>query len=182
MRFWKAAQAAELHAVLGAEVTLDDGSHLTLLAENQRGYANLCRLLTASHVGSLPVAALPTALGSISENEEEPAWPGKTEPALPWNMLAAYQEGLLALTGCRKGALAVALLGGNLEKAEEIGDCLRAIFGKERVWLELQHHRGPHDDMLIRASLDIARRLELRCVATNNAHYATPREAACTTR
>lgn len=80
VRFWKAAQSAGLHAVIGAEATMSDGSHLTLLAENQRGYANLCRLLTISHMGSPSLAALPAAAGSLSgnENSEESAWSGKT--------------------------------------------------------------------------------------------------------
>ena len=44
MRFWMAAKAAHLNAIIGAEITLEGGQHLTLLAETQRGYANLCRL------------------------------------------------------------------------------------------------------------------------------------------
>ena len=40
-------QGARDQAITGAEVTLDDGSHLTLLAANRTGYSNLCRLLTS---------------------------------------------------------------------------------------------------------------------------------------
>lgn len=46
VRFYKAAKAAGLHPVLGAEVTLEDQSSLTLFVENAKGYANLCRLLS----------------------------------------------------------------------------------------------------------------------------------------
>src|SRR5437667_12271627 len=49
VRFWTAAQAAGIPPLVGAEVTLAGGEHLTLLAENQTGYANLCRLLTAAY-------------------------------------------------------------------------------------------------------------------------------------
>ena len=50
VRFATAARRAALHAVVGAEVTLADGAHLTLLAETQAGYANLCRLITAARM------------------------------------------------------------------------------------------------------------------------------------
>ncbi|MCB0041012.1 MAG: PHP domain-containing protein, partial [Caldilinea sp.] len=50
VRFALAARRAGLHAIFGAEVTLEDGVHLTLLAETQEGYGNLCRLVTASRI------------------------------------------------------------------------------------------------------------------------------------
>ena len=49
LEFAYAARAVGVRAITGAEVTLADGSHLTLLVESPRGYANLCRLLTAAH-------------------------------------------------------------------------------------------------------------------------------------
>jgi len=64
VRFWTAARQADLHAVIGAELTIGDagadeganeGAHLTLLAETQQGYANLCRLLTRAHMQDAPV-------------------------------------------------------------------------------------------------------------------------------
>jgi error-prone DNA polymerase len=53
VRAWRAAQRAGLPLILGAEVTLEDGHHLTLLAETQAGYANLCRLITASRLDQM---------------------------------------------------------------------------------------------------------------------------------
>ena len=49
MEFAQLANGVGVRPITGAEVTLLDGTHLTLLAENQRGYANLCRLLTEAH-------------------------------------------------------------------------------------------------------------------------------------
>ena len=83
VRFYTAAQAAGLHAVIGTELTLDhDGeeTHLTLLAETQQGYANLCRLITQAHLGAAhhtslnpPLStgeAADTALGSPLASRE----------------------------------------------------------------------------------------------------------------
>src|SRR5690606_27619858 len=54
VRFQTAAQRTGLHAILGTEITLAGGQHLTLLAETQAGYANLCRLISASRLDHLP--------------------------------------------------------------------------------------------------------------------------------
>src|SRR6266542_1879246 len=52
LEFAHAAKAFGVHPITGAEVTLADGSHVTLLAETAAGYANLCRLLTEAHAGT----------------------------------------------------------------------------------------------------------------------------------
>src|ERR1044071_4903830 len=49
LEFAYAAKAFGVRPITGAEVTLDEGSHVTLLVESAQGYANLCRLLTAAH-------------------------------------------------------------------------------------------------------------------------------------
>ncbi|MDI9548359.1 MAG: PHP domain-containing protein, partial [Chloroflexota bacterium] len=92
VRFATAAQQAGLHAgsaeapvplkhhceaprsIIGAEVTLEGGRHLTLLAETQAGYANLCRLISASRLDQLPDAAAGDA-----------PWPGKVAPLVTWD-------------------------------------------------------------------------------------------------
>ena len=60
-RFWKAAQQAGIKAIVGCELTLaESGGHLTLLAENQHGYSNMCRLITSAHSkGKKGIAILP---------------------------------------------------------------------------------------------------------------------------
>src|ERR1700754_2349927 len=52
MEFAVAAKTLGIHPITGAEMTLDDGSHLTLLCENSTGYRNLCKLVTAAHRGT----------------------------------------------------------------------------------------------------------------------------------
>src|SRR5438270_12219468 len=54
LEFAHAAKAFGVRPITGAEVTLADGSHITLLVETPQGYANLCRLLTAAHSGTRP--------------------------------------------------------------------------------------------------------------------------------
>jgi error-prone DNA polymerase len=52
MEFAHVCKGVGIRAIIGAELTLDDGSHLTLLVEDRTGYRNLCRLLTLAHEGT----------------------------------------------------------------------------------------------------------------------------------
>ncbi|HEV3407193.1 MAG TPA: PHP domain-containing protein, partial [Gaiellaceae bacterium] len=83
LEFAHAAKAVGLKAITGAEVTLADGSHVTLLVESPRGYANLCRLLTAAHAHK------------------------RLEPRLDARLLEEQNEGLVCLSGCARAGLAV---------------------------------------------------------------------------
>ena len=83
LEFAYAARALGLRAITGAEVTLADGSHVTLLVETTRGYANLCRLLTAAHAHE------------------------RLDPRLDPTLLAERNEGLVCLSGCARHGLAV---------------------------------------------------------------------------
>jgi error-prone DNA polymerase len=182
VRFWTAARQAELPAIIGAEVTLADGHHLTLLAENQAGYGNLCRLITLARGGgrivggeewwTLPIAEEP--LPDPQAMHSPPPWPGKVEPALPWAQLAEHHAGLIALSGCRQGPVAAALLQDDPDRARQRLLQLREIFGPDHCFVEVQHHALPDDDRLLRRLIPLARRAEIPLVATNNVHYATP--------
>lgn len=171
IRFWKAAKKAEIHPIIGAEVTLENEQHLTLLAENQRGYANLCRLLTAAHLRDS------SADPAITAGSDPGVWPGKGEPSVSWEMLHQYREGVLILSGCKRSPVISALLKREPAHARTMAARLCEIFGREHVWIELQHHRLPDDDRLVRALLDVTRSLNLPYVATNDVHYATRRES-----
>jgi error-prone DNA polymerase len=83
LEFAFAARAVGVRAITGAEATLADGSHLTLLVETPRGYANLCRLLTASHARE------------------------RLNPGLEPDLLVELNEGLVCLSGCARQGLGV---------------------------------------------------------------------------
>jgi error-prone DNA polymerase len=160
VRFWKAAQEWGLQPLIGAEVALDDAHlkmelqrqqvdpHLTLLAENQRGYANLCRLLSAAQLAGK-----------------------KGQPRLTLESLAEHADGLLCLSGCRQGAVPAALLDKDKTRARQAAGQLWEIFSG-RFWIELQWHRLPDDARLIAELSNLARWLGAPVVATNNVHYA----------
>lgn len=148
VRFWTAARDAGIRALFGAEVTLLDDSHLTLLVETQRGYANLCRLLSAAQLAGQ-----------------------KGAPRLTLDTLAEHAAGLICLSGCSQGAVPAALQRGDLSQALAVADHLRQIFDG-RFWIELQRHLEPGDDLRVAALVDVAHRLGLPLVATNNVHYA----------
>jgi len=149
VRFWQAAKERGIKPIIGAEVTLDSGRHLTLLAETQRGYANLCRLISAGQLAGQ-----------------------KGQPRLRLETLAEHAEGLICLSGCRQGAVASALLAKDEETAYATAGRLREIFGPNRFWIELQRHYLPTDAWLTAELVTLARRLEVGIVATNNVHYA----------
>src|ERR671925_656675 len=93
LEFAHAAKAFGVRPITGAEVTLADRSHVTLLVESPRGYANLCRLLTASHAGTRPAGR---------ETELLP-------PSLDPELLLEHREGLVCLSGCARHGLAASL-------------------------------------------------------------------------
>ena len=87
MEFAHACKGLGVKAITGAEVTLDDGAHLTLLAADRTGYSNLCRLLTAAHEHT-------------RANPRE-----RTPPHATLEQVEQHAEGIVCLSGCaRDGA------------------------------------------------------------------------------
>ena len=154
MELAQAAKPLGLRAIVGSELTLGDGSHLTLLCEDRAGYRNLCRLLTAAHSGTRPT-------------------PGR-EPLAPSVSLAELERhagGLVCLTGCaREGAVAGRVEHERHAEAAAIGRRLRAIFGPERLRVELQRPFARNDRRRNRLLAQLAERLGVACVATGNVH------------
>jgi error-prone DNA polymerase len=148
-RFVRAAQAHGIRPILGAELTLAGGHHLTLLVEDETGWANLCHLI-----------------GQARHNAP------KGEAALPREELIGHTAGLIALSGCRQGEVAAALLAGDREAAMAAARRYRDLFGPSRFWIELQHHLLTDDDALLDGLAGLARHLGIGCVATNDVHYA----------
>ena len=150
IRFDKAAREAGIHPVFGAELTFEGGHHLTMLVENEIGWQNLCWLISQGRANA-----------------------PKGSSALPPELLDGHTDGLIALSGCAQGEIATALRHGNWQAALSAADRLFDLFGPDRFWIELQHHLLPEDDALIYKSVQLAQRIGIGYVATNNVHYAT---------
>lgn len=163
VRFVKAADVAGIHPIVGVELTIGEQpilsrgqaprstvGHLTLLVENEIGWGNLCRLISRAR-RDMP----------------------KGQAALLVDDLVGCIDGLIALSGCRKGEITAALLRRDWDGARDAARHYRDLFGgPERFWIELQHHLRPEDETLVAHLAGLAEHLGVGCVATNNVHYA----------
>jgi len=96
MEFARGARSLGIQPIIGSEVTLKGGHHLTLLAETRKGYGNLCRLLSYARVTT-----------------------DRREPELDPGLLADHAEGLTLLTGRRSGEIPALAELGRLAEAEQ---------------------------------------------------------------
>ena len=185
VRFAEAARAVGLPTVFGAELTLTPGlapdqhvtlleeetttqvatgripdlavpdppgDHLVLLADGPTGYARLSRTLSLGHLAGEKGAPQFT-LADVARHTAGHVW---------------------ALTGCRKGAVPRALVEEGPSAARRELQRLIEAFGRDRVLVELWDHGDPLDSARNDALAELAARLDVGCVATTNAHYATP--------
>jgi len=122
--------------------------YLPVLAQNETGYLNLCKLLSASYL------------------KVEPGdWPHVTAA-----QLAAHAEGLIALTGGPGGPLNKLLANGQPEAAAAVLDMLAGIF-PDRLYIELQRHGLAEERAAEPGLIDLAYTRKLPLVATNDVHF-----------
>ncbi len=152
LEFAHAAKLVGVRAITGAEVTLTGGAHVTLLVESARGYANLCRLLTAAHAGTRP-------------NEARDLLPPQLDPA----RFEELHEGLLCLSGCARDGLGV--------RDPNAAARLAQVFG-ERFFVELQRPFERGDTVRNARLRDLAEHVGARTVVTGNVHAHAPHRTA----
>jgi error-prone DNA polymerase len=153
MEFAHACKDAGMRGIVGAEMTLGDDLHLTLLVESQAGWHNLCRLITEAHVGTRDGPA------------REPL-----PPSLSLDSLERRTEGLACLSGCPdRGAVAGRWERGDTAGAEATARRLHAAFG-DRFHVELQRPLWRRDRSRNRWLAALAEQLGVSCVATGNVH------------
>ncbi|MFP5377032.1 MAG: PHP domain-containing protein, partial [Acidimicrobiia bacterium] len=130
-----------------------EGDHLVVLARDEEGYARLCRAVSEAQLGG----------GE------------KGRPRFSMSALCQAAGGRwLVLTGCRKGAVPRALVEhGPAAAARALAD-LVTCFGRDNVAVELWDHGDPLDSARNDALAELAVRVGVDLVATNNVHYATP--------
>lgn len=161
VHFYKAARQHGLKPILGCEIYVTPGdhrekvlvngkqaNHLVLLAEDNRGFENLMKLVSKAHLDGFYY-----------------------KPRIDRALLAAHREGLIGLSACLKGEVAEALVAGDPAKARRVAGEYAEILGKDRFYLELQDHGLPEQPPVNRQLVELARRLDLPLVATNDVHY-----------
>ncbi|MEA2353868.1 MAG: error-prone polymerase, partial [Thermoleophilaceae bacterium] len=146
MEFAHAAKSLGLRAIHGAEVTLADGRHLTLLVREEAGWRSLCRLLTCAHA-----------------HTRDGPQRDRTEPATSLDDVEAHSEGLVCLSGCARSGV----------RDEPTMRRLLAAFGRDAFRVELQRPLARHDRALNRGLAGLAERLGVPTVATGNVHAHT---------
>ena len=148
VRFSHAARELGLRPIVGMEASMAGGHHLTLLARDRKGYANICRLVTAAH-------------------HERP----KGTAELDLDTLARHTRGLVGLSGCLQGAIPSAALAGDSRQAVDLAGTYAGMFEDGCFFLELQNHRLEAEYLASAGLLEVAQHTGLPLVATNNVHY-----------
>ena len=169
MEFAQACAAAGVQPIVGVELTLAHGLldersgpvHLTLLAEREQGYANLCRLITLAHKRT---RAWEPAATHLPADDPRP-------PTLDPADLAAHTEGLIALCGCRHGECSQLIARERFDAAQQAVQRLSDLFGADNTFVELQHNLVQGDTRRVARLVQLAEHMQLPVVATGNVHY-----------
>jgi error-prone DNA polymerase len=171
MEFAQAVKPLGVRPITGAELTLADGSHLTLLCETREGYSNLCRLLTEAHAHTRAWTEGWDGVASAERLSRRRSDPIDGEPVLRLEDLERRAGGLVCLSGCaRRGAVAGRVEAGDHAGARAVAERLLAAFGPDRFRIELQRPFARHDRRRNRLLGELAERLGVPAVATGNVH------------
>ncbi len=161
--WYKAARANDLHPILGIEAYLapnaiadrDKSSyHLLLLAENERGYRNLLKLASRASLDGFYY-----------------------KPRVDLDMLNEMRDGVIATSACLGGPVANNFLNGKDEEAVRLAKTMRDMFGPKHFYIEIQDHGIEGQRQTNPQLIELARKLELPLVATNDVHYVNREDA-----
>ena len=160
IKFYKAARAAGVQPILGADVWItneadrDKAHRLLLIVSSQAGYLRLCELLSRAWL--------------------ENSWRERGEIRREW---LGSTDGLIALSGAAQGDVGEALLAGRAELAAQLASDWARRF-PNAFYLELQRVGRPTDESHVRLAAALAARLGLPIVATNPVQFVKPDEYA----
>ncbi len=130
------------------------GFHLVLLSENDTGYLNLCKLMS-------------------SANKEGFHY----KPRIDKEILRTYNEGIICTSACIGGEISQYFMQGDNARAEKaLGEYLD-IFGPDRFFIELMDHGMEEEKKCNKYLIDLARRNNLKLIATNDVHYMRKEDA-----
>ena len=128
--------------------------HLTTLVENQVGYKNLIQLSSRAFMEGY-----------------------YRKPKVDWEILEEHSEGLIVTTGCLGGHVLQAMMNQGFDAACERAGRLLDIFGRDHLFVEIQDHGIPDQLRTNPQLIQLAKRLKLPLLATNDSHYVNQGDA-----
>ena len=165
--FYKACVEAGVKPIIGCEVYVaprgltdreygvdNRYSHLILLCRNEKGYHNLCELVSRAFTDGFYI-----------------------RPRIDWALLHEHAEGLICLSACLAGDIPQKLVQGNYDAAKERALELDALFGRGSFYLELQDHGIPDERRAAQGLIRLHRETGIPLVVTNDAHYLRREDA-----
>jgi DNA polymerase-3 subunit alpha len=161
MTFYEKANKAGIKPIIGCEcylaprrltekTSLDKRglSHLILLAENQEGYRNLCKLVTIAQLQGFYY-----------------------KPRIDKEVLKQHIKGLIGCSGCLRGEIPRLIQENRIDKADEAARFYLDLFGEGNFFLEVQNNGIDVQEKVNQALLDMSKRLSIPLVASNDCHY-----------
>ncbi len=163
-KFLKAAKNAGIKPIIGCEFYMcedlhADGQanreyfHLILLAKNNVGYYNLCRLNSIAFVEGFYY-----------------------KPRIDFETLKKYSEGIVCLSACIAGQLPRLLLADRYEDAKLLALEYKQLFGDD-YYIEIQRHGIADEEAVMPQLVQLARELDIKIVVTNDVHYLKREDA-----
>ena len=166
--FYKACRKEGIKPILGCEVYVAPGSrfereggtsderyhHLILLAENDVGYHNLVKIVSRGFTEGFYY-----------------------KPRVDYEVLNEFHEGIIALSACLAGEVAMNLRRGFYEEAKKSALHLQSVFGEGNFFLELQDHGMPEQKMVNQGLLRMHEETGIDLVCTNDVHYTYASDA-----
>ena len=166
IKFYEAARKRGIKPIIGCEVYVagtnrfdrspdaDRPYHFVLLCENEKGYRNLVKLVSSAYTEGFYY-----------------------KPRIDKDLLASHSEGLIGLSACLRGEVAVALTAERYDAARQTAHDLQDIFGKGNFYLEIQDQGMPEEHKINPHLIRLSHDTEIPLVATNDCHYLTQGDA-----
>ncbi|MEG2950159.1 MAG: DNA polymerase III subunit alpha, partial [Clostridia bacterium] len=166
VEFYSACLEAGITPVIGCEVYIcpdrfekhgaaREYSHMILLCENNKGYQNLIKLVSAGFTEGFYY-----------------------KPRIDYQLLKQHTEGLICLSACLSGDLPKLLLQGRHDEAKAYALEMEALFGKGNYYIEIMDHAIAEEKVVLPRLIALSHETGIPLVATNDCHYLTRRDAA----
>ena len=157
--FYNACRDAGITPVIGCEVYIcrnrfeksgaaREYSHMILLCENNTGYQNLIKLVSAGFTEGFYY-----------------------KPRIDYELLKQHTEGLICLSACLSGDLPKMLLEGRYDDAKTYALQMQELFGRDHYYIELMDHGIPEEKTVLPRLVRVAQETGIPMVVTNDCHY-----------